>query len=96
MTVQVVGDEPLVTVHTAAVEVGQGLVTLQEQIARTELGIAQVRVETADTRVGSAGSTSASQAELRHRRRGAGGVPRGRRRAAGPGVGRGRASHRAR
>ncbi len=47
--------------HTAAVEVGQGLVTLQEQIARTELGIAQVRVETADTRVGSAGSTSASR-----------------------------------
>jgi CO/xanthine dehydrogenase Mo-binding subunit len=61
VTVQVVGDEPLVTVHTAAVEVGQGLVTLQEQIARTELGIAHVRVETADTRVGSAGSTSASR-----------------------------------
>jgi CO/xanthine dehydrogenase Mo-binding subunit len=61
VTVQVVGDEPLVTVHTAAVEVGQGLVTLQEQIARTELGIAQVHVETADTRVGSAGSTSASR-----------------------------------
>src|SRR6478735_12352432 len=61
VTVQVVGDEPLVTVHTAAVEVGQGIVTLQEQIARTELGIGQVRVETADTRVGSAGSTSASR-----------------------------------
>lgn len=61
VTVQVVGDEPLVTVHTAAVEVGQGLVTLQEQIARTELGIGQVRVESADTRVGSAGSTSASR-----------------------------------
>ena len=61
VTVQVVGDEPLVTVHTAAVEVGQGLVTLQEQIARTELGIAHVRVQTADTRVGSAGSTSASR-----------------------------------
>ena len=61
VTVQVVGDEPLVTVHTAAVEVGQGIVTLQEQIARTELGIAHVRVESADTRVGSAGSTSASR-----------------------------------
>jgi xanthine dehydrogenase D subunit len=61
VTVRVVGGEPLVTVHTAAVEVGQGLVTLQEQIARTELGIAQVHVETADTRVGSAGSTSASR-----------------------------------
>jgi xanthine dehydrogenase D subunit len=61
VTVQVVGDEPLVTVHTAAVEVGQGIVTLQEQIARTELGITRVRVESADTRVGSAGSTSASR-----------------------------------
>ena len=61
VTLRVVAGEPLVTVHTAAVEVGQGLVTLQEQIARTELGIAQVRVETADTRVGSAGSTSASR-----------------------------------
>ena len=56
-----VGGEPVVTVHTAAAEVGQGLVTLQEQIARTELGIAHVRVETADTRVGSAGSSSASR-----------------------------------
>ncbi len=61
VSVEVVGGDPVVTVHTAAVEVGQGLVTLQEQIARTELGIAHVRVETADTRVGSAGSTSASR-----------------------------------
>ena len=61
VAVEVVGGEPVVTVHTAAVEVGQGLVTLQSQIARTELGIASVRVETADTRVGSAGSTSASR-----------------------------------
>ena len=61
VTVEVVGGDPMVTVHTAAVEVGQGIVTLQEQIARTELGIAHVRVESADTRVGSAGSTSASR-----------------------------------
>jgi len=61
VSVQVVAGRPLVSVHTAAVEVGQGLVTLQEQIARTELGIPDVRVETADTRVGSAGSTSASR-----------------------------------
>ena len=53
--------DPVVSVHTAAVEVGQGVVTLQEQIARTELGIERVHVETADTRVGSAGSTSASR-----------------------------------
>jgi xanthine dehydrogenase D subunit len=59
--VEAVGERAVVTVHTAAVEVGQGLVTLQEQIARTELGIAQVRVAAADTAVGSAGSTSASR-----------------------------------
>ncbi len=61
VSVSVVAGEPAVVVHTAAVEVGQGLVTLQQQVARTELGIASVRVESADTRVGSAGSTSASR-----------------------------------
>ena len=34
----VVAGGPQVEVHTAAAEVGQGLVTVQEQIARTELG----------------------------------------------------------
>jgi CO/xanthine dehydrogenase Mo-binding subunit len=53
--------EPLVEVHTAAVEVGQGLITVQAQIARTELGVERVAVLTADTRVGSAGSSSASR-----------------------------------
>jgi CO/xanthine dehydrogenase Mo-binding subunit len=48
-------------VHTAAAEVGQGLVTVQAQIARTELGVDQVTVAVADTSVGSAGSTSASR-----------------------------------
>src|SRR5689334_8001862 len=33
------GGEPLVEVHTAAAEVGQGLVTVQAQIARHELGV---------------------------------------------------------
>lgn len=61
VSVEVVAGEPVVVVHTAAVEVGQGVVTLQGQIARTELGTASVRVESADTRVGSAGSTSASR-----------------------------------
>jgi CO/xanthine dehydrogenase Mo-binding subunit len=54
-------DGPLVEVHTAAVEVGQGIETVQAQIARTELGIERVRVLRADTAVGSAGSTSASR-----------------------------------
>ena len=53
--------EPLVEVHTAAAEVGQGLVTVQAQIARTELGVEQVVVLPADTRVGSSGSSSASR-----------------------------------
>ena len=55
------GGEPLVEVHTAAVEVGQGVVTVQAQIAHTELGVERVAVLTADTRVGSAGSSSASR-----------------------------------
>jgi xanthine dehydrogenase D subunit len=53
--------DPLVEVHTAAAEVGQGLVTIQAQIARTELGVERVLVRTADTSVGSSGSTSASR-----------------------------------
>jgi xanthine dehydrogenase D subunit len=57
----VVGGAPLVEVQTAAVEVGQGLVTVQAQIARTELGVERVVVLPADTRVGSAGSSSASR-----------------------------------
>ncbi len=52
---------PLVEVHTAAAEVGQGLVTVQAQIARTELGVEQVVVLPADTSVGSSGSSSASR-----------------------------------
>jgi xanthine dehydrogenase D subunit len=55
------GGEPLVEVRTAAAEVGQGLVTVQQQIARTELGVAHVAVLPADTTVGSAGSSSASR-----------------------------------
>jgi OHCU decarboxylase len=53
--------EPLVEVHTAAAEVGQGIVTVQAQIARSELGVERVAVLDADTRVGSAGSSSASR-----------------------------------
>jgi CO/xanthine dehydrogenase Mo-binding subunit len=57
----VAGGEPLVEVQTAAAEVGQGLVTVQEQIARHELGVERVVVLPADTRVGSSGSSSASR-----------------------------------
>ncbi|NRQ38972.1 molybdopterin-dependent oxidoreductase [Nonomuraea sp. NN258] len=58
---ELIGGEPHVTVHTAAAEVGQGLVTIQAQIARTELGVDDVTVAAADTAVGSAGSSSASR-----------------------------------
>jgi xanthine dehydrogenase D subunit len=49
-------------IHTAAIEVGQGLVTICQQIARTVLGIEHVAWVTDDTsQIGSAGSTSASR-----------------------------------
>ncbi|MBB1261066.1 xanthine dehydrogenase family protein molybdopterin-binding subunit [Streptomyces alkaliterrae] len=57
----VVGGEAVALVHTAMAEVGQGGVTVQAQIARTELGVERVTLNPADTRVGSAGSTSASR-----------------------------------
>jgi len=51
-----------VEVHTAAMEVGQGLVTVCQQIARTVLGTDRVAVVWDDTsKIGSAGSTSASR-----------------------------------
>ncbi|WP_432145643.1 xanthine dehydrogenase family protein molybdopterin-binding subunit [Streptomyces sp. bgisy084] len=58
---EVIGGEPVATVHTAMAEVGQGGVTVHAQIARTELGVTQVTIHPADTQVGSAGSTSASR-----------------------------------
>ncbi|HEX5696872.1 MAG TPA: molybdopterin cofactor-binding domain-containing protein [Acidimicrobiia bacterium] len=49
-------------VETAAIEVGQGLVTVLAQIARTALGITDVEVVHVDTsKIDSAGSTSASR-----------------------------------
>ncbi|WP_037303534.1 xanthine dehydrogenase subunit D [Amycolatopsis orientalis] len=58
---QLVGGEPAATVHTAACEVGQGLVTIMQQIVRTELGIEQVTILPMDTTIGNGGSTSASR-----------------------------------
>jgi CO/xanthine dehydrogenase Mo-binding subunit len=58
---EVAGGEPTVTVHTAAAEVGQGLVTVEQQICRTELSVQRVVTAAKDTAVGSAGSTSASR-----------------------------------
>ncbi len=61
VVLQVVAGEPVASVHTAAAEVGQGLVTVMSQIARTELGVSHVTMAPADTSVGSAGSSSASR-----------------------------------
>jgi CO/xanthine dehydrogenase Mo-binding subunit len=49
------------TLHFATAEVGQGFVTIAAQIARTLLGVDDVLLEPMDTRIGSAGSTSASR-----------------------------------
>ena len=57
----VLGGEPVASVRTAAAEVGQGLISVEAQIARTELGVTRVVVEPKDTSVGSGGSTSASR-----------------------------------
>ena len=51
----------VVTITCAAAEVGQGFVTLVQQIARTVLGVDDVVVAPADTSIASAGSTSASR-----------------------------------
>lgn len=52
---------PVATVKTAAAEVGQGLVTILQQVVRTELGVDQVELEPADTLFHDAGSSSASR-----------------------------------
>ncbi|MFI6907558.1 xanthine dehydrogenase family protein molybdopterin-binding subunit [Nonomuraea sp. NPDC050394] len=58
---EVIGGAATALVHTAAAEVGQGLVTIEAQIARTELGIENVVIHPADNQVGDAGSSSASR-----------------------------------
>ncbi|TYK48961.1 molybdopterin cofactor-binding domain-containing protein [Actinomadura decatromicini] len=58
---EVIGGEATALVHTAAAEVGQGLVTVQAQVARTELGVQKVTIAPADNQVGDAGSSSASR-----------------------------------
>jgi len=55
------GGEAIAEVHSAAAEVGQGVSTIQVQIARSELGVARAVLIPADTNVGSAGSSSASR-----------------------------------
>ena len=59
--VEVADGRTRAVVHTACAEVGQGFVTIVEQIARTELGVDDVLLLDADTLIGPAGSTSASR-----------------------------------
>jgi CO/xanthine dehydrogenase Mo-binding subunit len=54
-------DNGVVTISCAAAEVGQGFVTLVQQIARTILEVEDVIVAPPDTSIASAGSTSASR-----------------------------------
>jgi xanthine dehydrogenase D subunit len=54
-------EDGVVTLKFATSEVGQGFVTLAPQIARSVLGVDDVILDTIDTGVGSAGSTSASR-----------------------------------
>jgi len=49
------------TIKFATAEVGQGFVMIAAQIARTILGVDDVRLDPIDTQIGSAGSTSASR-----------------------------------
>ncbi|MFE3028468.1 xanthine dehydrogenase family protein molybdopterin-binding subunit, partial [Nocardia tengchongensis] len=58
---EVIGGEPVALVHTAGAEVGQGLITLEAQIARTELTVDRVVSHPSDNNVGSSGSSSASR-----------------------------------
>jgi xanthine dehydrogenase D subunit len=51
----------VVTVTCACAEIGQGFVTLAQQIVRDVLGVEEVVLAPADTSIGSAGSTSASR-----------------------------------
>jgi CO/xanthine dehydrogenase Mo-binding subunit len=61
VTLTVGPDGPVASVRTAAVDYGQGLYTVLEQIVHTELGVDEVVVLPAHTGSGSAGSTSASR-----------------------------------
>mgnify|MGYP003332984138 FL=1 len=54
-------EDGVVTLKFATSEVGQGFVTLAPQIARSVLGVDDVILDTIDTGIGSAGSTSASR-----------------------------------
>lgn len=53
--------EPVAEVYCAATELGQGIVTLETQVARTELGVSEVFLRDKDTDIAEAGASSASR-----------------------------------
>jgi xanthine dehydrogenase D subunit len=57
-------DGPQAEIHTAAVEMGQGLHTFLAQVVRTELEVDRVVLHPIDTSIGGAGSTSASRQSM--------------------------------
>ncbi len=61
VTVWIRGGEPVAEVYCAAPEIGQGIVTLEAQIARTELGVRTVELPDKDTGVAESGASSASR-----------------------------------
>lgn len=61
VTLNAIAGEPVAEIYTAAAECGQGITTVQTQIARTELGVHKAVVAPADTGIGDAGSSSASR-----------------------------------
>ena len=68
---EVTGGEPVVTVHTAAAEVGQGLVTVEQQIAAPSSASTGWSSRRRTPAVGSRRVHVGVAADLRHRRRGA-------------------------
>ena len=61
VTVWIRDGEAVAEVYCAGTEIGQGVVTLEAQIARTELGVRTVELRDKDTDIDEAGSSSASR-----------------------------------
>ena len=61
VTVWIRDGEAVAEVYCAGPEIGQGVVTLEAQIARTELGVRTVELRDKDTDIDEAGSSSASR-----------------------------------
>ena len=61
VTVWIRDGEPVAEVYCAGPELGQGVVTLEAQIARTELGVRTVELRDKDTDIAESGASSASR-----------------------------------